>query len=114
VSEDRLKGKLVDLTFTFDGSRPEPSRFAADPHDPTRPDPTQHAPERPMPSSDVVELVRLGNLNYAAFIQDCRVAGGGEKSNIPGLPCRADHRLFLNKDEAETAGSPLRSRTRRC
>lgn len=104
MSEERLKGKLVDLTFTFDGSRPNPARFAADPSDSTRPDANQHAPQRPMPSADVAELVRLGNLNYAAFIQDCRGAGGEKKANIPDLPSRGEHRLFLNKDEAGIGG----------
>lgn len=104
MSEDRLKNKLVDLTFTFDGMRPEPNRFAADPNDPTRPDPKQHAPQRPMRPGDVAELIRTGNLNYAAFVQDCRAAGGVEKERIPGLPCHSDHRLFLNKDEAGIGG----------
>jgi carbonic anhydrase len=104
MSEERLKKQLADLTFTFDGSRPDPARFVADPSDYTRPDPKQHAPKRPMPSADVAELVRLGNLNYAAFIQDCRAAGGVKKASIPDLPCRADHRLFLNKDEAGIGG----------
>jgi len=104
MSEDRLKSKLVDLTFTFDGTHQDPSRFAADPNDPTRPDPKQHAPKRPMPSAKVAELVRLGNEKYAGFIQDCREAGGAKKESIPGLPCHVDHRLFLHKDEAGIGG----------
>lgn len=104
MSEDRLKSELVDLTFTFDGTHKDPARFAADPNDPTRPDPKQHAPKRPMPPSRVAELVRLGNEKYAGFIQDCREAGGVKTGLIPGLPCRVDHRLFLHPDEAGIGG----------
>ena len=104
MSEDRLKSKLVDLTFTFDGTHKDPARFAADPNDPTRPDPKQQAPKRPMPPSQVTELVRLGNDKYAGFIQDCREAGGVKKGLIPGLPCHVDHRLFLHPDEAGIGG----------
>lgn len=104
MSEKHSATKLASLTFTFDGLRPEPNRFAADPADPTRPDPTQHAPDRPMPPHDAVELIRQGNLSYASFIRDCRVAGGVEAEEIPDLPRHAHHRLFLNKDEAGIGG----------
>lgn len=104
MSQNRLKSKLVDLTLTFDGTHIDPARFAADPNDPTRPDPKQHAPKRPMLPSLVAELVRRGNEKYAGFIQDCREAGGVKTHPIPGLRSHVDHRLFLHPDEAGIGG----------
>jgi carbonic anhydrase len=104
MSENRLNNKLVDLTFTFDGTRPNPNRFSADPNDPTRPNPSQHAPNRPMPPDQVVELIRTGNLNYASFIQDCRVAGGARRESTQCIPARSEHRFFLNEEESGIGG----------
>lgn len=96
--------RLVDLALTFDGTRPDPSRFEADPNDSSRPHPNKHPPTRPMPPAQVVELVRTGNLNYASFIQDCRKAGGASPVQIAGLPTHSEHRLFLNQDEVGIGG----------
>jgi carbonic anhydrase len=57
-----------------------------------------------MSPDQVVELIRTGNLNYASFIQDCRVAGGAQRESISCIPVRSDHRFFLNEDESGIGG----------
>jgi carbonic anhydrase len=92
--------KLVDLTTRFDGACKNPDRFREDPDHAGHPDPSHHAPHRPIKDTGIIaDLIRRGNLNYAGFIQGCRVAAGKKPRQIGDVKSFAAHYMFLNEEE---------------
>lgn len=99
---------LTHLSMTFDAARQTPARFAADPNDPRRPDPSQSAPHRPMPPEEVGRLIVEGNNHYAAFIRHCKEIAEKYASKSVTAGIEETFRAFLNKDQIGTKDSQVK------
>ncbi|AGA24619.1 carbonic anhydrase [Singulisphaera acidiphila] len=102
---------LVHLSMTFDAARQSPNRFAEDPNDSRRPDPSQTAPHKPMCPEKVGKLIVQGNNHYASFIRHCKEIADKYASNSVSASLEETFRIFLNKDEIGTKNSHISHQT---